>query len=384
MRLNRGKVLIFTDWYFPGHKAGGPIQSCRNLVEMLNQEIDFYVFTSDTDLNERAPYENITTGVWCAGPANEMVYYSRNKRISASLIRRIIKELQPDIVYFNSMYSPKFTILPLMVLKLMRFKGKIILAPRGNLHKGAISLKPVKKKMYLRLFSLLKLNRGIQFHATGLEEEKDILRMFPGSSVIVAGNIPDMDIKSSISGEKEVNKVKLIFYSRIHPTKNTKYLLRVLRDNKFNGEIVLDIFGDAVSKNYLDDCMQIAQELASNIKVRFMGGATQKEMLSIIPGYDVFVLPTLGENFGHVIFESLMLGVPVLISDQTPWKNLAEVHAGWDISLKQPEIFAEKIIELLAMDMDTHLHWCNGARNCAESYIQNGNFKRKYLELFQV
>ena len=36
---------------------------------------------------------------------------------------------------------------------------------------------------------------------------------------------------------------------------------------------------------------------------------------------DLFVFPTLGENFGHVIFESLEASTPVLVSDQTPWKS---------------------------------------------------------------
>ena len=35
--------------------------------------------------------------------------------------------------------------------------------------------------------------------------------------------------------------------------------------------------------------------------------------------HDLFVFPTLGENFGHVIYESLMCGTPVLVSDNTPW-----------------------------------------------------------------
>jgi glycosyltransferase involved in cell wall biosynthesis len=43
-----------------------------------------------------------------------------------------------------------------------------------------------------------------------------------------------------------------------------------------------------------------------------------------VPGvfrqYDLFVFPTRGENFGHVIIESLSVGTPVLLSDRTPWR----------------------------------------------------------------
>jgi len=114
-----------------------------------------------------------------------------------------------------------------------------------------------------------------------------------------------------------------------------------------------------------------------------MRGAAQEEILNRISDYDAFVLPTLGENFGHVIFESLMSGIPVLISDQTPWRNLSATHAGWDIPLDRPEIFTEKIRELLAMDNTVHQQWRRGARSHAEMFLKNADFTRKYLELFQ-
>jgi glycosyltransferase involved in cell wall biosynthesis len=40
--------------------------------------------------------------------------------------------------------------------------------------------------------------------------------------------------------------------------------------------------------------------------------------------YDLFAFPTLGENFGHVIFESLRVGTPVLLSDRTPWRTTGD------------------------------------------------------------
>ena len=35
----------------------------------------------------------------------------------------------------------------------------------------------------------------------------------------------------------------------------------------------------------------------------------------------MFVLPSRGENFGHVIIESLSAGLPVMISDKVFWKS---------------------------------------------------------------
>lgn len=383
MRLSKKTVLIFTDWYFPGYKAGGPIQSCRNLVKMLTSEMDFYVATSDTDLNESRPYANIPNGKWVDGPEGEMIYYAKNARISATAIRRAIKEFKPDVVYFNSMFSPKFTIFPLITLKLMRFSGKLVLAPRGMLHKGALFFKTSKKRLFLRLFRFLNWHKQIHFHATDEQERKDIEANFPGSEVFVAENIPTIGITCQEHSHKRASNLKLIFFSRLHPKKNLEYILRLFNNSTFNGEIQLDVFGDAASQAYLDSCMQVASGLPANIKVRFMGGAAQEKIMKVISDYDAFILPTLGENFGHVIFESLMAGVPVLISDRTPWRKLSQEKSGWDIPLDQPETFTEKIKELMAMDSDEHQQWRKGARSCAEHFIQNAGFKQKYLELFR-
>jgi len=59
----------------------------------------------------------------------------------------------------------------------------------------------------------------------------------------------------------------------------------------------------------------------------------------IFAEHNLFLFPTLGENFGHVICEALSAGCPVLISDQTPWRNLQKEGVGWDIPLAETERF---------------------------------------------
>jgi glycosyltransferase involved in cell wall biosynthesis len=63
-----------------------------------------------------------------------------------------------------------------------------------------------------------------------------------------------------------------------------------------------------------------------------------------------FLLPTAGENFGHVILEALTSGCPVLISDQTPWRALQEEGIGWDLSLNDQNIWLEALNTCVRMD----------------------------------
>lgn len=383
--MNNGKnsILIFTDWYYPGYRAGGPIQSCRNLINALGSGYTFYVFTSNSDFGVNQPYPDIKNGEWIRSVQQENVYYIQKEKISTRLIRTLVKEVKPDIAYFNSMFSFRFTILPLIALRNAGFRGRMILAPRGMLQAGALSFKTRKKKLFLSIFKVLGFHKRLMFHATDPQEGQDITAVFPGARVELAENIPVTTAGFPPTLEKPRGVLRLFFLSRLHPKKNLHFLLTAMAKEEWQGTIQLDIFGEAESSEYLQQCQQLAKALPDQITVRFLGGMPHSEMMQHISRYHALVLPTLGENFGHAIFESLISGVPVLISDQTPWRDLEKDQAGWDIPLDQPAKFLEKIGNLLAMDQAEHQQWREGARRKAEDFLQQADFENKYRKLFQ-
>ena len=86
----------------------------------------------------------------------------------------------------------------------------------------------------------------------------------------------------------------------------------------------------------------MAENLPEKIKVSWHCDLTPVEVLQMIQKVHLFVLPSKGESFGHSIFEALSVGCPVLISDQTPWRNLLTCKAGADIPLAD-NLFLEAI-----------------------------------------
>jgi glycosyltransferase involved in cell wall biosynthesis len=84
---------------------------------------------------------------------------------------------------------------------------------------------------------------------------------------------------------------------------------------------------------------------------------------------DLFFLPTLGENYGHAIVDSLLAGTPVLISDQTPWRGLAAARAGWDLPLGDPAAFAAVIARAAAADRQEQAELRAGARAFGEAAL---------------
>ena len=68
--------------------------------------------------------------------------------LSSYNFRDLIKIITSDfdLIYLNSMFSLKFTLIPLIIKKITSLSSKIVLAPRGMLHKEAINQRRGKKK----------------------------------------------------------------------------------------------------------------------------------------------------------------------------------------------------------------------------------------------
>jgi glycosyltransferase involved in cell wall biosynthesis len=96
----------------------------------------------------------------------------------------------------------------------------------------------------------------------------------------------------------------------------------------------------------------------------------------------VFYLPSANENFGHAIFEAFAHSVPVMISDQTPWRNLASKHAGWDIPLHSPLDFEKACKQALAWDTNTLAKWKRGALDFAHVNYNATQWIQQYKQLF--
>ncbi len=98
--------------------------------------------------------------------------------------------------------------------------------------------------------------------------------------------------------------------------------------------------------------------------------------------HDLFFLPTLGENFGHVILEALCAGCPVLISDQTPWRGLEEKGVGWDLSLSKPEMFREVLQRCVDMNDEEYMKWSERAREYGVNVSRDDNVVKQNRQLF--
>jgi len=322
-KLYKKKILFLVDYYLPGYRAGGPIRSIANFVEKLAYEFDIYIICNDHDILELYQYKNVNIDSWnIIGGAR--VFYSSKKTLSVSGLIKILNETDYDLLHFNSFFSFRFTIVPLLLSKFKLIPKKpYIICPRGNLSPAALNLKSLKKKIYIKLFKWFKLFKNLNWQASSEHEKKDILNIF-GKKVDKIFVVPDFTPLPSKSANKNYIKsrttgaLRLLFLSRISPMKNLDFFLRVLI--KVNVYVELSIFGPKEDLKYWKECLNLIDKLPSNVKVTINDEVPLNQVANIFDRHDLFISPTRGEAFGNAIIESLSAGLPALISDKTLWK----------------------------------------------------------------
>lgn len=377
-------LLLFTDWFPPAYRAGGPIRSCDNFVNAMRHYYKIKVITGDRDIGAHKPLPNIIFDQWMYyAPNVDVQYLSKNKSIFFYTLK-IIRETKCDYIYFNSFFSFRFTIVPLFLARLKFNNLQVVLAPRGMLKSSALVYKPLKKKLYINIFKALGLAHRIKFHATDNQEKSDIVRYLGvnAKNIVTIANFPPAAQDNFQPINKAESEVKLIFLSRIHPIKNLHLLLLCLLKISPRFKIEISILGPIEDDVYWEYCNDILARMPNHITFDVKGEVEHAKVKTLLQLHHAYVLPSAGENFGHGIFESFLVGRPVIISDQTPWKDLAIQKIGWEVSLSNLLLLTRAIETLAAMDEVTYNHWAWSAWNFARNYNLQSNLVAGYQKLF--
>ena len=262
---------------------------------------------------------------------------------------QLLRETRYDLLYLNSFFDAAFTLRPLLVRRLRLVPNRpTVLAPRGEFSAGAFKIKLWKKAPFARLAHFFKLYAGITWHASTELEVADIQRVMGESEadIKVARNVaiaPDIlaDCAASAIIDDKVARgdkaLSVCFLSRISPKKNLDFALKVLA--RVKAPVQFTIYGPLEQPAYWKMCQELIKNMPKHIAVSYGGSVQHDRVRSTLAKFDIFFLPTLGENFGHVFLEAWSAGVSVLISDQTPWRGLEKQQLGWDIPLQNPEEF---------------------------------------------
>lgn len=209
-------------------------------------------------------------------------------------------------------------------------KCKLVFCPRGGLSETALKRSKIKKFLMGHFGGqYMALRETNMFHAASMKELQEIRALGYTQPIALVPNgidVPDIVHKPFVSTSR-----KIAFFGRIHETKAVDHLVAAWGN-------VADNFPDWSLEIAGPDCgavTMLKKMIAErNIpRVSFVGELHGIDKYRFLASADLYVLPSLTENFGITIAEALACGTPVIASYGCPWERLVEKGCGWWIDI---------------------------------------------------
>jgi len=385
--MKKEKILIFIGSYLPGYKIGGPLNSVLNITKNLKENYDFYIITSDRDMGDKVAYKNIDTNKWINIDGSNIMYFKPGMIYYWNIYKHL-KRNTYDVIYFNSLFEFKFSIFVVFLnyFKLVKL-NKIIVAPRGELFEEALNFGKNKKHWFLKIINFLGIYKNVTWHSTADIETVTINNNISNPKVKLAKVLADtsckiFEIKEPDFNLQERNVLKIIFLSRISKEKNLIYALRILKE--VSCFVEFHIYGPKEDNIIWNECVDEIKLMPKNVIVKYKGNVEKKFVKSHFSKYDLFLFPTYLENYGHVINESLSVGTPVLLSDNTPWRSLEKKGLGWDFNLTNKESFIDTIQRCAQQSFNEKLIFRNQIVKSYVTQVNHDEVLKENINLFKI
>ena len=209
----------------------------------------------------------------------------------------------------------------------------LVISPRGMMGAWAWNHHRLRKQLCSHLVHPGALRAAGGWHATSSEEAADIRRLGFAAPICIAPN----GVVAVEAAEREKaaaywfdrlpearSRPVALFYSRLHSKKRVKELIRLWSEQPTR-DWILAVIG--IPEEYSEaDLTGYAALLGVSDRVRVFSGE------GLPPPYPIaslFVLASHNENFGMSIAEAMTHGLPVLVTDATPWSGVVTAGGGW-------------------------------------------------------
>lgn len=363
-------------------KYGGPTASvpvqCIG-TQKLGAQMSFLVY------EESRPYENrlVENGVEVVEIDNPKGRL--NTLFSLTLFNYLKSQQQrPDIYHYHGvwMLSNHW-----VATQGRRNSVKCVLNPRGDLEIARINYnrwKKLKKQIVWWLYGKKDTQNAACIIATSEQEKQAVRSLGITAPIAIIPNGIETDTFPTDIVHKTHKKKTILFLSRVNPIKGIEYLLNAWKAipeaERNNWQI--HIAGNSDPKDYVNELKKKAEELGVKESVKFVGPITGTAKLEKYQDSDLFVLPTLNENFGNVVAEAMMCELPVITTKNAPWKVLDDYECGWWIDLS-----VDNLVKALhdAMMLSDEERWELGirGRRCIEENFASSAVAKKTLAVYK-
>lgn len=230
----------------------------------------------------------------------------------------------------------------------------LIVAPRGMLAPAALDFSPIKKRLVWALSQGAVVRRAACIHATSEQEHDEIREFGLKNPVAIIPNGIDLPELSDGDRDRQNTSPVVLALGRVHPKKGLDRLVRAWA---------------AVESQYPDWQLRIVgpDEQGHAAALKALAAKLNLQRLSVeaplrgeakLAAYrqaDLFVLPTLNENFGITVAEALSAERPVIATKGAPWRGLEREGCGWWID-HGVEPLAQALAQAMALRPDILHH----------------------------
>lgn len=228
----------------------------------------------------------------------------------------------------------------------------LVISPRGMLAPYALKRAPIKKWLAMRLLHPGAMTGAAAWHATSDMELGDIRAAGFRQPALVSANGVDeppwsepADRQLWLARHPELDGKRIaLFFSRLHSKKGVLPLVEAwsrLAPSCTDWHLL--ICGSA--HEYTVDQVRRAVETYAGLQDR----TTVADPAGLPKPYrlaELYLLPTLSENFGLTVGEALVSGTPVLTTTAAPWAGLNDRDAGRCVPLEQFETHWAELMKL--------------------------------------
>lgn len=262
----------------------------------------------------------------------------------------------PDLLHFHGVWMPADMHVANYGLK---HHIPYVINPRGDTETTRINynrLKKWKKMLVWYLWSKRVVNNAACIIATSEQERESIRHLGSKVPVAIIPNGIELDAFPKEVVHNHGEKKVVLFLSRVNPIKGIEFLLNAWAqlDSSLRVDWELHIAGNSDPKDYIHALDQKVADLNLTDSVRFVGTINGEAKMRKYQDSNLFILPTLNENFGNVVAEAMMCECPVITTKNAPWSCLTEDRCGWWIDLSVENIIISLTEAMSLTDDERH------------------------------
>jgi glycosyltransferase involved in cell wall biosynthesis len=275
--------------------------------------------------------------------------FGRDAFVAAPALRAWLRRhgSQFDVMHVHGLLNPISSLASRICI---RHGWPLVIRPFGTMSRYTFAhRRGTIKRAYSAILDHRNLRRATAVHfTTDVERDESAWQGISWDDRAFVVPPPWLARPRDVIRESRTQRRTVLFLSRIHPVKSIELLFDAWQlVHRRSPDAQLLIAGDG-DPRYVRELRASAEQLGDN--VRFVGYVEGEAKRTLLTNADLFVLPSLHENFGIAVLEALASGLPVVVTPEVQLSNFIEKYSLGLVTQRSPDALAHAIVSALGDD----------------------------------